>query len=452
MKIWKAVMGATCLAGICFAEPPDAAPTDAEPVLERAQVTGGWFGTRPLLSDHGIEIFGNYTVEVWGNTSGGLKTGAVYTGLLNFGATADLEKVMGWKGASVSTTWCWLSGRNPTEDLTGNFLTISNIAGFNTLRMFNLWFQQNLWDDKISIRLGQICPDCEFVVSDYAGLFINSTFGFPALVTMNLPNGGSGYPVGTLGARIAWSPVDWFTFRSAAFQGDAFAQDVNRHGFRYRLNAQNGYTFFNEAQFRWNHRDSESGLPGQLKSGVWFLTGQSADPLAASTSSGNEGFYLILDQMLYRETCGPSAAGLSKDGKTVVTGKEGKSFKSPVDQEKCDQGLACFGRVGFTPADRNFINFYFDAGLTYKGLIPGRDDDTVGIGFGYAQLSNGARSSLRDSGSNPTGAEMVIEFTYQARITPALVVQPDLQYIINPGGSTDLNNAFVIGARASITF
>ena len=452
MKIWKAVMGASCLAGVCLAQSPDAGPTAAQPILERAQVTGDWFGTRPVLSDHGLEIFGNYTAEVWGNMSGGQKTGAVYTGLLNFGATVDLEKAVGWKGASASTTWCWLSGRNASEDLAGNLLTISNIAGFNTLRMYNLWLQQNLWDDKISIRLGQICPDGEFVISDYAGLFINSTFGFPALVTLNLPNGGSGYPMGTLGVRVAWNPVDWFTFRSAVFQGDAFAQDVNRHGFRWSLDAQTGYTFFDEVQFRWNHRDSESGLPGQLKPGVWFQTGQSADPLVDSTSAGNAGFYLILDQMLYRKPGGPSTTGLTKDGKPDGTGGEGKSFKAPVAQEKSDQGLAWFGRVGFTPEDRNFINFYFDTGLSYKGLIPGRGDDTAGIGFGYAQLSNGARSSLKDSGSNPAGAEMVVEFTYQARITPSLVVQPDLQYIINPGGTTDLNNAFVIGARAALTF
>ena len=108
--------------------------------------------------------------------------------------------------------------------------------------------------------------------------------------------------------------------------------------------------------------------------------------------------------------------------------------------------------MAFTPADRNFVNFYFDTGLSYKGLIPTRDNDTVGIGFGYAQLSNGARSSLRDEGANPIGAEMVIELTYQAEITPWLIVQPDLQYIINPGGATDVNNALVIGGRAAITF
>jgi porin len=423
---------------------------EAAPILERNQVTGEWLGARPLLSDKGIEIFGGYTVEVWGNTTGGVKTGSVYTGLLDFGVEVDLEKAIGWQGASVSTTWLWLSGRDASEDLAGNFLTISNIAGFNTLRMFELWFQQELFADKLSIRFGQIAADSEFLVSDYSGLFINGTFGWPAFAYMNIPEGGPGYPMGTPGARLALNPVDWFTFQAAVFQGNVFAQDVNRHGFRWRLDAQTGYTFLNEAQFRWNHREEENGLPGQMKPGVWFQTGQSADALADSTSSGNAGFYAVLDQMLFREP--GEAEGLSKDGKSVVDGKGGKSFKAPVTLEKSDQGLGFFGRVAFTPAGRNFINFYFDTGLSYKGLIPTRDNDTVGIGFGYAQLSNGVRNGLRDEGANPTGAEMVIEFTYQAEITPWLIVQPDLQYIINPGGTTDLNNALVIGGRAAITF
>jgi len=436
--------------GAVGAEPSGNA--EAAPFLERDQVTGDWLGARPLVSDKGIEVFGGYTVEVWGNTAGGVKTGTVYTGLLDFGAEVDLEKAIGWQGASVSTTWLWLSGRDASEDLAGNFLTISNIAGFNTLRMFELWFQQELLEDKLSIRFGQLSADSEFLISDYAGIFINGTFGWPAFAYMNIPEGGPGYPMGTLGARLALNPADWFTFQTAVFQGNVFAQDANRHGFRWRLDAQTGYTFLNEAQFRWNHREEECGLPGQLKPGVWFQTGQNADALADSTSSGNAGFYVVLDQMLYREPGEPSVAGLTKDGKSVVDGKSGKSFKSPVVLEKSDQGLGFFGRVAFTPADRNFVNFYFDTGLTYKGLIPTRDNDTTGIAFGYAQLSNGARNSLQEEGVSPIGADMVMEFTYQAEITPWLIVQPDLQYIINPGGATDLKNAFVIGGRAAITF
>ena len=111
---------------------------DANPWWKWEYATGDWLGMRTKLEDKGVDISGGYTAEVWGNTTGGLKTGAVFTGLLDFGAKLDLEKLVGWKGASVSTRWLWLSGRDASEDLVGNFLTISNIAGFNTLRMGEL--------------------------------------------------------------------------------------------------------------------------------------------------------------------------------------------------------------------------------------------------------------------------------------------------------------------------
>lgn len=431
-----------------------ATPANAHPWGNWDTATGDWGGIRTALADHGVEIFAGYTAEVWGNTTGGLKQGTVYTGLLDFGANLDLEKAIGWHGASVSTTWLWLSGRDASENLAGNFLTISNIAGFNTLRLMDLWFQQTLFDDKISLRVGQLAADAEFVISDYGSTFINGTFGWPAFLYLNLPAGGPGYPMGTLGARLTLNPVAWFTFQTAVFQGNVYDQNVNRHGFRWRLDGENGLLFLNEAQARWNHRDEETGLPGQLKAGMWIQTGQLADTLATSTNSGNYGWYFILDQMLYREPAAqlPPPSGNSKDGKSLAEAKSSKSFKAPVSLEKSDQGLGFFGRIAFTKEDRNFLNFYFDAGLTYKGLIPTRDDDTIGLAFAYAQIGNTARDTLISEGSVGVGAEMVLEFTYQAQITSWLVLQPDLQYIINPGGTQDLNNALVIGARAAITF
>lgn len=421
---------------------------------EQGGFTGDWLGGRTSLEDHGLEFFGGYTAEVWGNTTGGRQAGTDYTGLLDFGAELDLEKAVGWSGASIHTAWLWVSGKDASENLAGNFLTVSNIAGFNTFRMLELWFQQNLLDDKISLRIGQLTADSEFIISDYAGTFINGTFGWPAFAYMNLPEGGPGYPMGTLGARLALNPVDWFTFQTAVFQGNVFAQDVNRHGFRWSLDADTGFTFVNEAQIRWNQSEEARGLPGQGKAGVWFQTGDSADLLADSTSSGNVGFYGIVDQMLFRERGAeiPPGVGLSKDAKSAGDGKSQKDFQSPVRYEKSDQGLGWFGRIAGAPSDRNFINFYFDTGLSYKGLIPGRDDDTLGLAFAYAQLSPGARSGLRDEGSSPVGAEMVIELTYQVQVTKWLIVQPDLQYIVNPGGTRDFENALVLGGRAAIVF
>ncbi len=419
------------------------------PWLSWDEATGDWVGVRPAVSDHGVDLFASYSAEVWGNTTGGLKQDSVYTGLLQFGVTVDLEKLVGWKGASVNTTWLWLSGRDASADLVGNFLTVSNIAGFNTLRMFDLWFQQNFFDDKISIRLGQLNADGEFVISDYSALFINGTFGWPASIYTNVPGGGPGYPMGTLGARIALNPVNWFTFQTAIFQGNVFDQNVNRHSFRWRLDSETGYLWLNEAQVRWNHQDSATGLPGQVKGGFWYDTANfaSAAPDSSKSYQSNYGFYAIVDQMLYRE---PSPAPLaSKDGKSVVGGK---SAKAAAAEASSTQGLGWFGRIAFSPQDRNDLGFYFDTGLSYQGLIPTRDDDTIGLAFAYAQLTNGAAQSAFNDGSRGVGAEMVLEATYQAQINKWLVVQPDVQFIINPGGSESIGNALVVGGRLTVTF
>ena len=86
---------------------------------------------------------------------------------------------------------------------------------------------------------------------------------------------------------------------------------------------------------------------------------------------GNYGFYFILDQMLYREP--PKVAEIT------ATAERQEMAKAPLArrtvecrhrEKKSEQGLGWFGRIAFEPQDRNFIGFYFDTGLNYKGLIP----------------------------------------------------------------------------------
>ena len=175
-------------------------------------------------------------------------------------------------------------------------------------------------------------------------------------------------------------------------------------------------------------------LPGQAKAGFWYQTAgfTSADAASSKVYQGNCGVYAVIDQMVYREPV----------EEPTVAGNGGKSA----------QGLGWFGRMGFGPQDRNFLGFYSDAGLTYKGLIPTRNDDTFGIAFACGRLTDGASRTLRDEGPRGVGGEMVLEVSYQCQASPWLTVQPDLQYIINPGATRDDSNALVIGARASITF
>jgi porin len=58
--------------------------------------------------------------------------------------------------------------------------------------------------------------------------------------------------------------------------------------------------------------------------------------------------------------------------------------------------------------------------------------------------------------------ETIIELTYQAQVTPWLIVQPDLQYVVHPGGNipnpnvsgdnTPIKDALVMGLRTAIKF
>jgi porin len=122
----------------------------------------------------------------------------------------------------------------------------------------------------------------------------------------------------------------------------------------------------------------------------------------------------------------------------------------------------------YTPfQDRNLISFSLHTGLTLHGPFPGRDNDTFGVEMGIARASNGAsRYDLQLQFFEPSvytpvrGSETFIETTYQVQVAPWWQIQPDVQYIFNPGAgianpndpTQRVKNALVIGLRTNITF
>jgi porin len=96
-----------------------------------------------------------------------------------------------------------------------------------------------------------------------------------------------------------------------------------------------------------------------------------------------------------------------------------------------------------------------------------RDNDTIGIGFGYADVSSAAAGLDRDTAFYSPGtynpvrsSETFVELTYQYQVTPWWQLQPDFQYVFNPGaGVIDpsspnqrIGNEAVIGMRTNILF
>ena len=208
-----------------LADPVDLA--DPYSILNQQRLAGEFLGYRPKAETNGVVFSVQSVSDFLGNTMGGVSTGTTYSGLINLGLAVDLQKLVGWEGASFKNTWLWLygnNGNNLSASNVGNALNVSSIAGQPTFRCYEMWFQQNAFHDFVSLRGGIIPVDTEFMVSDTASLFVNSTFGVPALFSMNIPNGGPTYPMATPGLRLAVQPTSWLTLRTAFTQANPFEQ------------------------------------------------------------------------------------------------------------------------------------------------------------------------------------------------------------------------------------
>jgi porin len=106
--------------------------------------------------------------------------------------------------------------------------------------------------------------------------------------------------------------------------------------------------------------------------------------------------------------------------------------------------------------------------LTFKGPFASRPDDIVGIGLAYGRVSPQAAARDRDAAALAGMAmpvrdfEAALELTYQIQLADNWSVQPDLQYIVHPGGNVPnplvssgtsaIPDALVLGVRTILKF
>lgn len=446
----------TALSALLAAAPSAWTQEQAEPsdFWHRDTLTGDWGGLRTALADQGVTISASYTAEVFANVQGGMKRGREYDGVFLPQVDVDLYNLIGWHGASFRVSMIQGHGPSLSQLWVGNLMNVSNtIVVPPATRLYNLWLQQNLFDDMLSVRIGMMNVDAEFMTSQTASLFMNSTFGWPAWTAFDLPGGGPAYPLSAPGVRVKLQPAsEGVYFQAAVFSGDPTGHNGSNSPSTPLptgtvVSFTGGAFLIAEAGYAVNQVKDAKGAPMAFKLGGWYQTSsnfqdQRFDDFGISLASpastgiplnhtGNWGIYGVADASLYQ----------TEDG-----------------------GLSAFARIGGSPGDRNLISFYVDAGVTYKGLIPGRGGDTAGIAAGYSRIGGNARGLDQDvqvlgaPGFPVRNQEVVLELSYQIQLTPWMTLQPDLQRIFHPGGNV-LNpdgsirrDALVLGLRSALTF
>ncbi|QIE28931.1 Porin B (plasmid) [Caballeronia sp. SBC1] len=449
-------------AGTADAQPADAqaAPTPTG-LWERSTLFGDMGGLRPWLGNYGVTLSVQETSEYLRNLSGGVSREGAYDGLTQASIQVDTSKAFGLPGGTFNVSGLQIHGRNLSQHTLLTLQSASGIEADASTRLWELWYQQSLLDGRVDVKLGQQSLDQEFMVSQYAAPFMNATFGWPVLPSVDLPSGGPAYPLSSLGARFRAKPSDAMTVLAGVFDGNPAGsntgdpQQQNNHGTNFNLS--NGALFIAEVQYAINQPPADakapqpSGLPGTYKLGFWYNTQNFADlqhdtnglSLADPASNGiparhrgDYSVYAVADQMVWR----PSA-------------------DSP-------QSVGVFARVMGAPGDRNLVDLGVNAGVTLKAPFKGRDNDIAGLAIGYARIGSNAQGLDRDTASFSTpgypqrSAETMLEATYQYQVAPWWQLQADFQYAFRPAGgipnpanpSERVHDEAVVGVRTVVNF
>ena len=386
-------------------------------------LTQDWAGLRTELNKLGISPTASYTADLMGNVTGGQSRGFTYAGSLQGAIFWDLAKLMRLPGLAFNIGAAWSTGKNLSANYVGNSFPIQNAYGSpdhgtNNLMLGEMYLQQQLFDNSLMIAAGRLAPSASFatmpVLNNYVNGGINAN---PGALGINDATFGAHPPAIEWGAQAIFSITPAVQAAVGVFNNNQNSAAGARGGLDFTFHEGNRGAFsVVQVNYLFNHAQSDTGLPGQYSLGGSY-NGNRFSSLrnANTTESGTYSVYGLFQQMIYRDGDASSQKGLTVWGETVL------APKSSV----------------------NTMPYFAGGGLSYQGLIPGRDNDFASAGLIYGSFSRFIPH---------TTAETVIEVNYQITLKGWLSIMPDMQYVIRPSGSSAIRNAFVLGTEVTLSF
>jgi porin len=349
----------------------------------------------------------SYTGDIVTNMMGGIKTGIVYLGMANLKVGFDTQNAKLWKGGQFFINGAVTHGQSPTENLVGDFQAVSNIDAGDHIYIHELWYQQRF--SRFEIIFGLQDLNIEFAASDNGGSFINSSFGIPSLISDNIP--APIFPLTALGITTKIHFTDNISLTAAVYDGCPTAFEHNVYNTNWHLCTEDGSLILGELGWKTNVFQ----LPGTYKAGYYFHSGlKDTDPETGEITEvfdNNYGLYFIADQTIW---------------------------------EKADshQSIGVFAQLALSPADINNHHYYLGGGVNYFGISKKQPEDAIGLAVACAGFNKSYKKN-----------ETTFEAYYKKQLGENFSIQPDLQYVIHPGGTDEiLPNALVGILRFSLDF
>ena len=340
------------------------------------------------------------------NMHGGLQQGSAFLGLLDVGFSFSPNNTI-LRNTEFAAHFIQTVGMPASEELIGDAQIASNIEGRSKLWFYELYIRQNIHD--FFLLVGMHDMNSEFCVSNQAADLINSSFGIAPGISMNMPV--SIFPV-TTSAVAAGYVRSRISLLSGFYNMNHDFTEEKEFSTDNHIFHQGSLTI-SELQLRRLRGDR---TVTEVKLGGFFKHCGSHYEVRPQecVSVHNYGFYLVADQSFFQNS-------------------------------ETDESLNAFLQLNLNPTHLNYVSGYFGFGMNAKGYLTKKNSDVLGFGLARVQLNQ-----LGEKYFGKGKFETVVELTYKQTLFDRLTFQPDLQYIINPGGNSGLSNAIVAILRLQV--
>jgi carbohydrate-selective porin OprB len=268
----------------------------------------------------------------------------------------------------------------------------SNIDAPSRTTLYEIWFEQILFSEKLRLKAGKIDANTEFAAVQSAGDFLNSSMGFSPTI------------------------VEFPTYPEPKLAINAFLhlRPNYRLGFGVFQTASKGMLSIIEPNHTWNLGQSEHS--GRASFGYWRLDGTMAR-LNGTLATGTQGFYTVVEQSMWHQALGQD-----------------------------EHRLLAFFQAGWAEAQISPFTNHCGGGIVLQGPFRRRIHDSIGTAATWVHLSAQPGTGGRLSG------ELAIEAYYKAVISQHFALVQDLQYLHEPGGMSAKRDCTLVTPRLVVSF
>ncbi|WP_334413058.1 carbohydrate porin [Acinetobacter pittii] len=411
---------------------------------DRQWLLGDWNGKRQQLEQQGYKFTASIMSQSATNLDGGYNDSNTFENAaqLSLGANLDLEKIAGWKDTTASLVVTKRDGnaltleriKDPRSSQLGN---AQEIYGRGKIwRLSQAWVKKGFIDNTVQVKFGRMgmsedfnSSQCEFQNLLLCGGQLGKSIGS---IWYNSP-------VGVWAANVKYQFAPEWTLGVGVYEvnPDNIKTELNSDGFNLDMNNVKGATI--PVELAWKPKlVAFNGLPGEYKVGALYSTAEANDiKTAGKVHDGKQSFWINAQQQLTNNGQDP------KRGLYV-------SFNGVVNDKAT-----------------TFVQSTQQLALWYKGPFDSRPNDS--IGFGIANYVVNDRAKDKQIATNESRGyysydsiasdyipiqddELNVELNYTYQWSPAVMLRPNIQYIHQPAGVKEVDDAWVAGLSVKVNF